>query len=180
MTENQPSVMETQPSLISVALKYGLLTGLISIIYTLFSYLTETFGSIFLNLFIALAITIIGLVLAMREFRKKNGGFMTYGQGLGIGMIVAVTASILSGIFIFLYTSYVDPTITEKIVDSVMDQMGAFGLDDSQLDEARDKMLADTTPFKQLTSALTNGLFGGLILSLIIAAIMKRNRPEFE
>jgi hypothetical protein len=177
MTENQA---QTKPSIYAVAVKYGLLTGLMYIVFALFSYLTETFGNIFLTLLVSIVIAVVGIVLALKEFRKLNGGYLTYGQGLGLGLMVSIIAGLLSGLFSMFYIQFIDPSITEKIVDVTMDQMAAFGVDDSVLDQQREAMLAQQTPLKQLMGALGNAFFSGLILSLIIAAIMKKNRPEFE
>ncbi len=171
---------EKQPSLVSIGLKYGLLLGLVSIVYAMFSFITESFGNFFVNLFISLVLAILGVVLAMREFKKKNGGYMSYGQGVGLGLIVMIISSILSGLFTLLYIEYVDTNLTEKMVDATITQMSAFGVDADMMDEQRDKLLAEQTPVKQLTGALSNGIFGGLILSLIIAAFMKNARPEFD
>jgi hypothetical protein len=175
ITETQP-----KPSLIPIALKWGLLTGLVSVIYALFGFITENFGNFLITLGVSLIISIIGIVLALKEFRAKNGGYMTYGQGLLLGMSTMIIASILSGLFAMLYMQFVDQSIAEKMVDATLEQMSGFGIDESALEEQRDKILAENTPMNQLWGALKNGVFGGLILSLIISAIMKNNRPEFE
>lgn len=171
---------DTKPSMLPIALKWGLLTGLVSILYALFGFVTESFGNFLITLLVSLIISILAIVFALKDFRKKNGGYMTYGQGLLLGVSTMVISSILSGLFVMLYTQFVDPTITEKMVDATLEQMSGFGIDDDTLEEQRDKILAENTPLNQLWGALKNGLFGGLILSLIISAIMKRNRPEFE
>lgn len=180
MTENQPYAAGNQPSVISVALKYGLLTGVLYVVFAFINFLTESYGNFFITLFVSLVISVTGIVLAMREFKKLNNGYMTFVQGLGLGMIVSVIAGIISGLFNLIYVEYIDPSITEKIIDASIEQMAAFGVDESVLDEQRDKILAEQTPFKQFTSALSNAAFGGLILSLIISAIMKHKHPEFE
>lgn len=173
MTENQPSVT-------AIAIKWGLVTGLIFVAYALFTFITESFGNFFISLFISTAIAIVGIVLAMRDYKKQNFGYMSYGQGLGLGIMVMIVASLISGVFSFFYTTYIDPTIPEKMVDAVIEQLSAFGIEEEAMEEARDKELADNTPLKQLTGALMNGIFSGLFLSLIISAIMKNKRPEFE
>ena len=174
-TETHP-----HPALLPIALKWGLITGLVSLIFTLYGFVTESFGNFMITLLVSLIISVLGIVFALREFRTKNGGYMKYGQGLLLGISTMVISSILSGLFAMLYMQFVDPTIAEKMVDATLEQMSGFGIDESALEEQRDTILAENTPLNQLWGALKNGLFGGLILSLIISAIMKRNRPEFE
>lgn len=180
MTEKQPSATEKAPSVFPTALKWGLIAGIISIVFSLYSYITESFGNFFITLGVSLALSIVILVLSMRDYRKANGGYMTYLQGLMVGILTMVIASLLSGLFTMLYVQFVDPSIPEKMVDAALEQMIMLGVDDSMIEEQRDTILAENTPLNQLWGALKNGFFGGLILSLIISAIMKRSRPEFE
>ena len=174
------SQIESKPSIYAVAIKYGLLTGLLYVVFATISYLTESYGNFLIALLVSIVISVIGIVLALKEFRKQNGGFMTYGQGLGLGIMVSIIAGIISGLFSMLYIQFIDPTMPEKLVDATMEQMASFGVDDSILDSQREEIMASFTSVKQLTSAITNAFFSGLILSLIIAAVMKHKRPEFE
>jgi tetrahydromethanopterin S-methyltransferase subunit F len=179
MNETQ-SQLETKPSIYAVAIKYGLLTGLLYVVFATVNYITESYGNFFLALLISIVISVTGIVLALREFKKQNAGFMTYGQGLGLGLMVSIIAGLISGVFSMLYIQFVDPGMPEKIVDATMEQMAAFGVDESMLEDKREEIMASFTPVRQLMSALSNAFFSGLILSLIIAAIMKHTRPEFE
>lgn len=174
------SQLETKPSIYAVAIKYGLLTGLLYVVFATISYLTESYGNFFVALLVSVVISVIGIVLALKEFRKQNDGLMSYGQGLGLGIMVSIIAGIISGLFSMLYIQFIDPGMPEKLVDATMEQMAAFGVDDSMLDSQREEIMASFTPLKQLTSAITNAFFSGLLLSLIIAAVMKHKRPEFE
>lgn len=171
---------ERTPSIWPIALKYGALTGVLFILYTLFTYISGNFGNFVINLLLSLAIATVGIVLAMREYKQQNFGYMTYGKGLGIGIVVMVIASIISGIFSYIYIAFIDPSIVDKMIEASIAQMAGFGLDEEMLDEQRDQMAEGFTPLKQLINAVVGGLFSGLILSLIISAIMKHNRPEFE
>ncbi|GHA77539.1 DUF4199 domain-containing protein [Pontibacter akesuensis] len=171
---------EKEPSIWPISLKYGALTGVLYILYSLFTYISGNFGNFFVNLLISLAIGVIGIVLAMREFKQHNFGYMSYGKGLGIGIVVMVIASIISGIFSYIYIAFIDPSVVDKMIEASVAQMAGFGLDEEMLDQQRDQMAEGFTPLKQLTNAVIGGLFMGLLLSLIISAIMKKNRPEFE
>lgn len=174
------SQFESKPSIYAVAVKYGLLTGLLYIVFAAINYITESYGNFFVALLVSIVISVLGIVLALKEFKKQNAGYMTYGQGLGLGIMVSIIAGIISGLFSMLYIQFIDPGVPEKLVEATMEQMASFGVDESVLDSQREEVMASFTPVKQLTSAVTNAFFSGLILSLIIAAVMKHKRPEFE
>ena len=164
----------------SIGLKYGLITGLISAILSMVNFISGSFDKIWLMMALGLAIYIGAIVLAHREFKKANGGFMTYGQGLMVGTLTVFIAGIIGGIFSFIYIEYVDPSILDQMKDMQISMMEKFGVPDDQMDEAIAKIEKDTTSFNQLKSGLLNGIFSGLILSLIVSAFTKKTRPEFE
>ncbi|MCD8538693.1 MAG: DUF4199 family protein [Leadbetterella sp.] len=44
-----------------------------------------------------------------RSFRDLNGGFMSFGQGLGLGMLLFVTGGVLASGYDFVYKRLIDP-----------------------------------------------------------------------
>jgi hypothetical protein len=171
---------QPRPSTTTVAIRYGLLTGIVSIIYT---FLIMVSGQITNTALSSLGILILigGIVLAQRAYRASNAGFMSYGEGMGIGMLLSLVSGILSAVFGYIYREYIDPTITQQITDQTRAKLEAAGnMSDEQIDGA----IAMSQKFSNGPISLVIGIVGalvlGLILSLIISAILKRTRPEFE
>ncbi|MEJ8757493.1 DUF4199 domain-containing protein [Pontibacter sp. H259] len=169
----------TQPSVTSVALKYGLITALVSIVYTLIIMLLDMGDNRWLS-GLSFLIMIAGIVLAMKEFRTLNNGFMSYGQGLGIGTMVSAISGLLSGIFMWIYTTFVDTEymnrMREKQTEALLDQ----GMSDEQIESAMQMTESFQGPIAMILGGLIGAVVIGFLLSLVISAIMKRNRPEFE
>ncbi len=169
----------TAPTTTSVALRYGLLTGLVSVIFSLILYLTKLDQSP--AKWIGVAILAAGIYLAHIEFKKKNGGFMEYGQGLGIGTLLSVVDGILSGVFIYIYVTFVDINWVQRSMDVTRGQMEARGqMTDEQIDQAMEMTAMFMTGPALLIVSIVVNLLLGFILSLIISAITKNSRPEFE
>ncbi|HSI90098.1 MAG TPA: DUF4199 domain-containing protein [Adhaeribacter sp.] len=164
----------------SVGLKYGLITGLVSSVLALVNFISGSFDQIWLMFGIGLAVYIAAIVFAHREFKTKNAGFMTYGQGVMIGTVTVFIAGVIGGIFSYVYIEFVDPSILDQMKDMQIGMMERFGLPDDQMDEAIARIERDTTAGSQLQSGLINGIFSGLILSLIVSAFTKNRRPDFE
>jgi uncharacterized integral membrane protein len=163
-----------------VAIKYGLIIGLVSAIFIFINFLAGTFELMWVGLTVALIISIGGMVMAHREYKRLNGGYMSYGQGLMIGTVASVIAGVIGGLASYAYIEFVDPGILETMKEMQISMMEKFGMPEDQMDEAIARVNKDTTATKQLTQSLWNGLIGGFILSLIVSAFTKRNRPEFE
>lgn len=167
------------PTLSSIALRYGVLTGLISVVFSLILFLTKTdqSGVRWLGTLISAG----GIYLAHVQFKKHNGGFLEYGQGLSIGMILSVVSGLLNGIFMYAYTAFVDPTLMAGALEKSRAQMEAKGnMSEEQIEQGLAMASKFMSPGALFIITIIFSLIIGLILSLILSAITKNSRPEFE
>ncbi|MFD2246979.1 DUF4199 domain-containing protein [Pontibacter ruber] len=171
MTENQPSVT-------SVALKYGFVGALVSIVYTAVLMIAGAGTNKWLG-GLGYLILIVAIFVAMQQYKKQNAGFMSYGQGLGIGTLVSLIFGLLGGLFMFVYTTFIDPNYMAGIMDQQRMELEERGFSDEQIDQAMAMGESFQGPVMTILSALIGYVIIGFILSLIISAIMKNKRPEF-
>ena len=87
--------------------RYGLLTALVLCVYTLIAVLAGFFQNITAGA-LDVAILVLGSVLAIRHFRQVRGNHMPYLGGYGTGIITALVASVILGLF-FLVMEAVFP-----------------------------------------------------------------------
>jgi len=175
--------MQTATSSVStttVGGRYGLLTGLVSVVISFGIYALELEQNSAVR-FLTIAVLVGGIILAMRSFKEQNGGFMGYGQGLGVGMVVSAVVGALSGVFTYVYTTMIDPEVITRILDKGRADLEAKGtMSDAQIDQAMALSAKFTTgPFMLLIGVLFT-LVIGLIISLIASAFVKNPKPEFE
>ncbi|QHT66821.1 DUF4199 domain-containing protein [Rhodocytophaga rosea] len=170
------------PSTARIALKYGLFIGLGLIIYYLISQLAglannPTAGMI--GMVISAGILVVGIVYAIKDFKSQNDGFMSYGQGLGLGALASAVSGLISGIFSSIYVSFIDNSAMKQAMDMQRQQMEEKGMDDAQIDQAMAIAEQFSGPGTILVISILTMLFIGFILSLIISAVMKNERNEF-
>lgn len=174
--------METSTSPVTpstVGLRYGLIAGLVSIIISFLlniSHLEQSPAK-----WLTVVVLVGGIMLAQRQFRRANGEFMSYGEGLTVGVVVAAVAAVLSAIFSYVYVTFIDPEMTTRIMDKARADMEAQGkMSDAQIDQA----MSFTAMFVQgpalVGVALVGGVLMGLVIALITSAILKNTKPEFE
>lgn len=164
----------------TVAVRYGLLTGIVSIIYSFTLIATGLITNSALGL-LAFAIFVGGIILAQRTFRASNGGFMSYSEGLGIGVLVSLISGVLSTAFNYIYREFIDPGSVQRITDLMRAKLEEPGtLSDEQIDQTIALSQKLQTGPIGIVSGIVGAVVIGLILSLIISAIMKRTQPEFE
>ena len=109
--------MNTKITIEKTAERYGLFTAVGLII--LF-FLMKVIGVVHvielraLNVFVLAA----GVIYALRFFRKTKPESFTYLKGLGLGVLTGIVASVLFGLFVFVYTNFIDPAFMQSIIDN--------------------------------------------------------------
>lgn len=171
--------MQESVSPARVALKWGVIMGVAYMIYSTILYLTGQFANAALG-WLSFLISIVFLYLAMRDFREQNSGFMSYGEGVSVGTLTSVVAGLISATYGLVYTSFIDPTIPEQMAEKMQEQYEAQGLSDEQIEQTMEMMSWVQSPGMTFLFGVLGAAFGGLIISLIIAAFMRRNKPVFD
>lgn len=169
----------TPVSTSSVGLRYGLLTGLVSVIFSFLqlSFIEDPETPL---RYLSAVIVIVGIILAHKQYKQLNAGFMSYGEGLGIGTIVSAVVGLLSGIFTYVYTNFIDPTYMQRIMDITRARMEEKGLDDAQIDQSMAMVEKFSGGPLSAVFAIIGAVIIGFIISLIVSAFTKNSRPEFE
>lgn len=169
----------TPVSTTSVGLRYGLLTGLVSIIISFGLFVThqETNPLRYATFMVLIA----GIVLAMNSFKQNNQGFMSFGQGVGIGAMLSAVVGVLSGIFSYVYMSFIDPDVVSRMTEKIRSDMEARGgMTDEQIDQAMAMSVKFMNGPFTLIAAVLGTLLVGVILAMVISAFIKNAPPEFE
>lgn len=170
--------MNEQPTTARVALKWGLILGLVLMLISLVMYLTDQTANYWFSL-LTLVVMIGGLIAAMREYRTLNQGYMTYSEGLGIGALQSAVAGLLSAAFITFYNVVIDPTIQQRSFELAREKMEEQGnMSDEQIDQALEISQKFQSPGFMFIAGVFGTLIMGFLLALIISAIMRRNKAN--
>lgn len=169
----------TPVSASSVGIRYGLITGLVMVILTLglnMSGLEQSPAK-----WLSLVVLVGGIWMAHTFFKQHNQGFMSYGQGLGIGSLLGGIAGLLNGVVSYVYINFIDTEFLTRSMERARADMEAQGkLSDEQIEQALAMAAKFTNGPFMLIGAILGTLLFGFLLSLIISAITKHTRPEFE
>lgn len=166
---------------VSVGLRYGLLTGIVTVIYSLILKAANLEQMPVMGL-LTFAILIVGIVLAHKFYKKASGGFMSYGQGLGIATVAGAVIGVMSGIFNYIYVNFIDTEYAQRAVAAARAKMETDGqLSEEQIDQAMEwtSKMMPTGPLSILWAILATAFFA-FLLALVISAFTKNKRPEFE
>lgn len=175
----------TTPSPAKAGLTLGLIFGLIMIFETIIGYAMDidpvsypSFGLVlnFLN-YLILPITLI--YLGCTNFRKMNGGFATFGECLKVGVTICVIAGLVSAVFMVVFNA-IFPEYVEELIRKTRSVMlsSESNMTEEQIEMAIGVTRKFMSPFIAIPSTIAIYAFIGLIYSLIIGAIVKRDRNQ--
>lgn len=171
------------------ALTYGFVMALASALVTLgffFGGFHETAEKLqstqWLGLVLGLAVTIVGLTLAMREKRSLADpeGNWSYGSAFGIGVLTSLFASLFGMVFAYVYFAVLNPGLGDVMVQAQLQAMEAKGMAGAQLDQAEPMLRKWMSPLVLTLSQGFGGFMMALVLSLILAIFHRRPAGSLE
>lgn len=174
--ENQTEQLNA-PTTRETGIRYGLILGLISIVFFVVLAVAgvDTSGSV---RWTGLIFTVAVLVLAHKYFKDNGDGFMSFGQGVGIGFWTSTVSSVLSSIFTFIYVKFIDETFIDTMKDNQMLQMQEKGMSDAQIDQAMSFSEPFMTPTAFLAFGIIFGIIIGVIVALIVSIFTQKSNPQ--
>lgn len=166
-------------------LKSGLMLGFIlagaSIILTLACYLANmnTMGWLFggLSWLVALIIMILGII----NFRKGNGGYMTFMQGFSVVIIAGILSALISYFFQMLYVNYINVNYIEEAYQVSASAMEKMGVSISEeMEEQMRQSLSESTVFsiKNLGITVLVSTIGYAIIGAILGGVFSKKDPN--
>lgn len=175
--------MEEKVTLGQTGLKYGLMYSLASTIINLIPLLSGTSKVAgVLSWFFNIGVAFLFFILAGREFKKQNGGYITFGEGFKINMIAASITAVVRSLIIYIYIKFIDAGYSERAKSArrtVEETWEKQGLTEEQMEQAGQFSEIFTTPEITLISGLVLVVLGGLVWGGISAAITKKEEEEF-
>lgn len=169
MEENESS----KPTVRSVGLKYGAVSAVVNIVFFLILALSGL--GAFDNKWgwIGMIFSVIILYLAHKNFKDDGDGFMSYGQGVGIGFWISLVSIVIGALFTYTYANIIDPATMESFYEKQYEQMQEKGMQDEQIE-----MAVSWTKKLFWPIYVVFGIFFGLIVALIVTIFTQKKSPE--
>lgn len=164
-----------------IYLKYGLLNALASILWMLLSYVLglDAMEKGDMIKFASIVIPITCIYLGIKEKRdKENQGFISYAKAFNLGLAITAVGTIVSTIFFYFHVSFINPGMIEFAKSKQLQQLQERGMSDQEIEQALSISDRFMTPVMFTFFGLLASFIIGLILSLIIAAVLKKEDPQ--
>lgn len=161
-------------------LNYGVLLGITSVIFGVVMYVTNVhLDPPMVYSIIGFLILIVVISLGIKAFKTENGGFLSLGEALKVGIGVAVIGGIIAAIWSFVLMNYIEPDYMSQMMEVQREKMIEMQPDmtESQLDATAEMTSKFSSPLMVMAFSLIGNLFFGLVISLVAGLIMKNKNP---
>ncbi|HEY8513205.1 MAG TPA: DUF4199 domain-containing protein [Cyclobacteriaceae bacterium] len=158
-----------------VGIKYGLYSAGFGIFFFLVRALLghNPFDNAWWAGLISLAASVTFIVLAHNEFKQSGDGFMSYGQGVGIGFWMALIGVLVALLVQWAYTSFVDPAVMDQFYEAQRIQMEDQGVPDSQID-----MIQENTRRFFWVFGFFVAMFISVLIAVIVSIFTQKRNPQ--
>ncbi len=171
--------MENQANSKSIILNYGLYLGLTGVIIHLILFAT---GSLleyqWISNIVGLIAMVAFIVIGIKKFRDANGGYISWGQGVKIGLGISMISAVISVVYTLLFMNVIDPSFQQQAMEFQQQKWLDAGMTEEQIEGATE--MANKFQSPGIISAMILGMsaFLGFVISAIVAAIMKKSEEE--
>jgi heme/copper-type cytochrome/quinol oxidase subunit 4 len=163
----------------STTLLYALIMGVAQIVVSLVSfflgYQTDKINSGGWFGLVPLLISIVILVFGIRAVREEQEGKqLTYGKGVGTGVLISLYAGIIGAVYTYIHFTYVNPNFSDYLIEASRVKWAALGMSDDKIEAGEKGVRMFTKPLLQSVFGFVLSVVFGLVLSLIISVFLKR------
>lgn len=164
------------------ALKWGAIMGVALVALNLILYVAgfsdvenqNTTVSI-LSTITTIALFIGTIVMGLSAYKRANSGLMSFGQGLGQSILIALIGGIIVSIWTYIFMTVIDPSLMEDAKEAAL--AGAGDVPEEQEEMVNSMIGAITSPIVLSLFQVFFYAFGGLIVGLVASAVMKKDAP---
>lgn len=174
-----------QPSLMQHTLKWGLISGAVSILLMVILYVVDY--TLMVDWKLAIFVLVLGLgivIYAGIDYRNSVGGYLAYGKAWQHGFLVFLFSALIYTVFNLLLHNVIDTELAGKLTDAGVEKQRemfeGFGMQEEQIEQALVESRKSLERQFTVVGSLTGLGFGAIIyavLAAISAIFVRRNEP---
>ena len=171
--------MENQASSKNIILNYGLYLGILSILVNLVAYATGNHLPPHWSVgVLSMIVMVVLIIMGIKKFKTDNGGFMSWGQAVKIGVGMTIISALFSIVYNQLFINFIEPDHMQQLMAIQEQTWVDQGLSSDQIEGAKSMMEKFQGPLISSAIGIVVAAFISFIISAIAGAIMKQNVDE--
>jgi len=127
--------MENQANSKSIILNNGLYLGIIGVFVSLILWATGNGHELqWVNSVVGFAAMITFIILGIKKFKEANGGYISWGQGVKIGLGISMISAVITVIYTLLFMNVIDPSFQEQAMQIQQQKWLDGGMTEEQVE----------------------------------------------
>ncbi len=175
-------VEESTVPFLPTALRYGLIGGLIVMVYGFIANMTGL--SLPTSILKSLGVMVLGIIVTVligyftiKHHRDNElNGFISFGRAFKLVFVTFLIMSVFSTFFNWFYSAVIDPNFVDDVISAMTDMFEGMGMPESEMEKQIEAAKVRFTPEGIFSTAIWAIVFSAVI-GLIQAAIMKKKAP---
>ena len=156
---------------------YSFITGVVLFLSALVLAKDLSYGMQEVLGYSSMVISVAFVFFGIKSYRDNdNNGKISFGNALGVGMLITLFAALGFGIIDFIYTSYINPEFVEQFMTKSMEALeGQYSGEElvAKKDELKNSMEGMTSSFMAILMFVTVLLIG-FVISLISSLVLHK------
>ena len=171
--------MENQLSSKSFTLNNGVSLGIAMVLFSLVMYATGNHLKPHWSGSIITGVLFVGIIVfGIKKFKEANGGFLSWGKGVKIGVGIAVLAGLINVIYSYIFMNFIEPDFMSQMMEIQNQGFLDQGMTEEQIEVANEMSEKFQSPGIVAAMGIIMYAIGGFVVSAIGAAIMKKSEEE--
>ncbi|MFQ3182669.1 MAG: MFS family permease [Polaribacter sp.] len=171
--------MENQASSKSLIINFGVYLGIATVLISLIAYALGMHLDPHWSVNVISGILFIGLIVfGIKKYKEINNGFLSWGQGVKIGVGIAIVAALIGTIYNYLFMTFIEPDFMNQAMEVANQKLLDQGQTQEQIEAINKMSSAFQSPFLLAAMGIIAGAVGGFVVAAIAAAIMKKSEEE--
>ena len=171
--------MENQVNSKNLIINKGLTLGAAMVLISLVMYATGNLLEPHWSVSLITSALFIGIVVwGIKSFKSENGGFLSWGQGVKIGVGIAILAGLINVVYMYVLMNFIEPDLMNQMTEVQKQIFIDSGMTEEQIENANEMGKKFQSPGISAAMGIIAYAIGGFIVSAIGAAIMKKSEEN--
>jgi uncharacterized membrane protein YcjF (UPF0283 family) len=162
----------------AIILNYGLILGGISILLQLVQYSAgQHLKPHWIYSVISIAITILVIVSALKNLKKNNSGYLSFGQGIKTGIGISLLSVVVYIVYILIFCNFIDTEYLDQLWALEEEKMFNRNMSEEQIEQSM-RMMKEWGIYFMFAGFIIIGSLLGFVVSAVTSAIIKKDYEE--
>ncbi|AUC22622.1 MULTISPECIES: DUF4199 domain-containing protein [Polaribacter] len=171
--------MEDQANSKSLIVNYGVILAVAGILLSVITYaMGEHLKPHWSISVISIGLTTALVVLGIKKYKEINNGFISWGQGVKIGVGICILSALITAIYQYIFMTVIEPDFMQQAMEIQNQAYLDGGMTEAQIEGANEIAQKFQSPGIIAAISIIGAAILGFIISAIASAIMKKTEEE--